>query len=159
MNAIKRKGFVPTQSSKICSEHFRESDFLNQPGFKYKRLKDDAVPSVFTEFPEHLQKKPCYSRGTKASRKAVSTFTYYTTWKIWIEGGIYNVFHCEEGSCEMILNVQPRSWHSYSSSYRENMFFTSTIFIQSYSYHALKFHIVPGNRMAPHMSIVGATIV
>lgn len=78
LHAVKRKGFQPSKSSKICSEHFRESDFQNQPGFKYKRLKENAVPSVFEEFPEHLQKKPKRNRTTKTSCNAVSMSDYVT---------------------------------------------------------------------------------
>lgn len=73
INAIKRKGFKPSKYSKVCSDHFRSTDFLIQPGFKYKRLKNDAVPSVFEEFPEHLKKKSTPSRTTKTSLAAVSS--------------------------------------------------------------------------------------
>jgi hypothetical protein len=71
LHAMKRKGFRPTKYSKLCSEHFKETDFMYQPGFQYKRLKKEAVPSVFAEFPEHLKKKK-HTRTTKTSREAVS---------------------------------------------------------------------------------------
>jgi len=73
LHSVKRKGFTPTKYSKLCSEHFRESDYLYQLGFRYKQLRPDAVPSVFVKLPGHLQKKPCHERTTKPSRATVST--------------------------------------------------------------------------------------
>ena len=54
LKAIQREGWFPTQYSYICSEHFLESDFIQRTGI-CKRLKQDAVPSVFPAFPKHLQ--------------------------------------------------------------------------------------------------------
>ena len=54
LKAIRREGWFPTQYSYICSEHFLESDFIQRTGI-CKRLKQDAVPSVFPAFPKHLQ--------------------------------------------------------------------------------------------------------
>ena len=35
------------QNSFICSDHFHESCFVIRPGAEGRRLKDDAVPSIF----------------------------------------------------------------------------------------------------------------
>lgn len=72
IHAVSRKDFKPNKGSKICSDHFKESDFIGQSGFRYKRLKLDAVPSIFPEFPAHKQKKDT-TRTTKTSVNAVST--------------------------------------------------------------------------------------
>ncbi|KAK4876049.1 hypothetical protein RN001_012471 [Aquatica leii] len=56
LNAIKRENFIPTKYSKICSDHFLLSDYLERPGACKRYLKPDAVPSVFYAFPSHLQK-------------------------------------------------------------------------------------------------------
>lgn len=48
INAVGRKGFIPSYSSRLCSIHFQTSDFYNNPGGSYKlTLKENAVPSVF----------------------------------------------------------------------------------------------------------------
>ena len=54
-NCSQEGRWVPTKHSCICSDHFLQSDFVQHTGI-YKRLKADAVPSVFSGFPEHLQK-------------------------------------------------------------------------------------------------------
>ncbi|KAK5648062.1 hypothetical protein RI129_002954 [Pyrocoelia pectoralis] len=51
LNRMRREDWTPTKYSKICSDHFLSSDYLLRP-----RLKDNAVPSVFTGFPKHLQR-------------------------------------------------------------------------------------------------------
>ncbi|KAK9964091.1 hypothetical protein ABG768_005290, partial [Culter alburnus] len=51
--AIRREGFVVTESSKLCSEHFKPDDF-DRTG-QIVRLRDGATPSVFN-FPCHLQR-------------------------------------------------------------------------------------------------------
>lgn len=71
LHEMKRKGFKPNQYHKICSVHFRDTDFVKLPGFRYTRLKDDAIPSKF-EFPEHLLKNPSRSRTSRTSTSAVS---------------------------------------------------------------------------------------
>ena len=43
----------PSQTSCLCSEHFTESCFIQ--GKINCRLHKDAVPSVFLQFPKHLQ--------------------------------------------------------------------------------------------------------
>lgn len=57
MAAIKRNNFTPTATSKVCSDHFIESDYLVRPGTYIRRLKAESVPTVFLNFPSHLQKK------------------------------------------------------------------------------------------------------
>ncbi len=50
--AIRREGFVVTESSKLCSEHFKPNDFDRTS--QIVRLRDGAITSVFN-FPCHLQ--------------------------------------------------------------------------------------------------------
>lgn len=52
--ATKRKGFSPSRSSKLCSQHFEEKYF--EVGGLRRRLKNGAIPSIF-DFPLHLQKQ------------------------------------------------------------------------------------------------------
>ena len=54
--AIRRKQWKPTKHSFICSDHFHESCFVIRPGAEGRRLKDDAVPSIFQTFPSYYQK-------------------------------------------------------------------------------------------------------
>uniref|UniRef100_A0A3Q1EPT7 THAP domain-containing protein 2-like n=1 Tax=Acanthochromis polyacanthus TaxID=80966 RepID=A0A3Q1EPT7_9TELE len=64
--AVRRKGFVPTKRSVLCSEHFKAEDF-DRTG-QIVRLREGVKPSVFN-FPSYLQKK-VRSRKTKTSQKA-----------------------------------------------------------------------------------------
>uniref|UniRef100_A0A672YJQ0 THAP-type domain-containing protein n=1 Tax=Sphaeramia orbicularis TaxID=375764 RepID=A0A672YJQ0_9TELE len=64
--ALRRKGFVPTKRSLLCSEHFKSDDF-DSTG-QTVRLRHGVIPSVFN-FPSHLQKQ-APSRTTKALRRA-----------------------------------------------------------------------------------------
>ncbi|XP_022162259.1 THAP domain-containing protein 1-like isoform X5 [Myzus persicae] len=54
---MKHKNFKPSEYSYLCSEHFANEDYQIRPGANVKWLKDEAVPSVFKEFPQHFQKK------------------------------------------------------------------------------------------------------
>ena len=56
VHAICRKQWKPTKHSFICSDHFHESCFVIRPGAEGRRLKDDAVPSIFQTFPSYYQK-------------------------------------------------------------------------------------------------------
>lgn len=56
VKAIRRENWYPSKGSRICSQHFRESDYLFKPGSSRRLLKPDSVPSIFA-FPKHLQKK------------------------------------------------------------------------------------------------------
>ncbi|CAG9764501.1 unnamed protein product [Ceutorhynchus assimilis] len=57
IKAIRRENWKPSMSSRLCSEHFVPSDFLERLGSIKKVLKPNAIPSIFS-FSEHLQKKP-----------------------------------------------------------------------------------------------------
>lgn len=89
IRANPRKDFVPTKNSRLCSLHFRPSDFIEERLDKnvtrrksvgsasrvLRRLKDDAVPSIFPNAPDYLsmpQKKPRKtSKATSSSRREV----------------------------------------------------------------------------------------
>ncbi|XP_077484185.1 uncharacterized protein LOC144094136 [Amblyomma americanum] len=45
--------WTPSDRSKVCSLHFKEGDF--REGLKIRKLKPDAVPSVFPQYPTYLQ--------------------------------------------------------------------------------------------------------
>uniref|UniRef100_A0A7N8XID9 THAP-type domain-containing protein n=1 Tax=Mastacembelus armatus TaxID=205130 RepID=A0A7N8XID9_9TELE len=51
--SLRRKDFVPSDLSVICSSHFKPEDF-DRTG-QTARLKEGVVPSVFS-FPDHLPK-------------------------------------------------------------------------------------------------------
>ncbi|KAE9521578.1 hypothetical protein AGLY_018042 [Aphis glycines] len=53
---VKRKNFIPTMYSTLCSEHFKFDDNQIRPGATVKLLKTDAFPSIFKAFPSHLKK-------------------------------------------------------------------------------------------------------
>ena len=54
---LRRDNWVPTKSSRLCSDHFQE-DMIDRSG-KTVRLKPDAIPTRFKSFPKHLI-KVCY---------------------------------------------------------------------------------------------------
>lgn len=62
ITAIRREDFTPSAYTYICSCHFLPEHY-NDDGLR-RRLKKDAVPSVFS-FPEHLQKKATPRRKLK----------------------------------------------------------------------------------------------
>lgn len=67
--AIRRDGWSPNATScytKVCSRHFRVEDFLEG---KRRRLKKGAVPSVFEDYPKHLQPKGSAERSTASIEK------------------------------------------------------------------------------------------
>ncbi|KAJ8945280.1 hypothetical protein NQ318_016050 [Aromia moschata] len=43
LTAIRRDNWTPSRTSRLCSEHFKETDYLNRPGDSKKILKFDAV--------------------------------------------------------------------------------------------------------------------
>ncbi|XP_037553755.1 THAP domain-containing protein 6-like [Nematolebias whitei] len=64
--AIRREGFVATEASKLCSEHFKPEDF-DRTG-QIVRLREGVSPSVFN-FTSHLQRSVA-TRNTRTSRTA-----------------------------------------------------------------------------------------
>ncbi|XP_064480056.1 uncharacterized protein LOC135393663 [Ornithodoros turicata] len=67
--ATKRDDWSPNSTSnysKVCSKHFHASDFLEG---KRRRLKKDAVPSIFSDFPSYLQPKVTKERSVASIRK------------------------------------------------------------------------------------------
>ena len=68
--ATKRDGFVPTEASYICSDHFTKDNYLFSNS---KRLKQNNVPSVFN-FPEHLMPKTLtLKRKAPVARSVIQT--------------------------------------------------------------------------------------
>ena len=55
IKAVSRDQWEVSSVSRLCSDHFIESDFIEHPGHRY--LKNTAVPSVFKEFPSYKQKE------------------------------------------------------------------------------------------------------
>lgn len=78
MHRLSRENFVPTQHSRLCSRHFKDSDFrtdISDKNFRRmkrrvgdrvtrlrRKLKSGAVPSIFTESP------PCSSTALPGRR-------------------------------------------------------------------------------------------
>ena len=77
MKRIARKDFYPTKYSRLCSLHFKTDDFIShsidqqtrrkqkRPNLLLtkKRLKSDAVPSIFKNIPEYYTFKDAPSRS------------------------------------------------------------------------------------------------
>ena len=56
VRALRRDNFTATDATVICSDHFLTTDYKDDEiGYSKKILKNDAVPSVFPAFPDHLQ--------------------------------------------------------------------------------------------------------
>ena len=88
IRANPRDGFVPSKNSKMCSLHFLPTDFVsdvkdtnksrlqkrrsesNEPARLKKKLRDDAVPSVFLNAPSYLSKPKQVRTTSKCSSSA-----------------------------------------------------------------------------------------
>lgn len=64
IKAIRRENWKPSKTSRICGQHFVDTDYINKPGTSLKLLKPEAIPSVFP-YPKHLVKKPSTRRVIK----------------------------------------------------------------------------------------------
>ena len=82
------KEFVPTKHSRICSLHFRESDFVEQHQdsnprrrkkfastalLKCRYLKKDAVPSIFPNAPSYLSTSTTATQPRASAAAATSS--------------------------------------------------------------------------------------
>ena len=66
-----------TKNSRVCSRHFLMSDYLERAADQTKKLKLGAVPTVFTDYPKHLQphktrKRNCASIEKREAKLACS---------------------------------------------------------------------------------------
>ena len=50
---MRREDWMPSSHSRLCSDHFQEKH-IDRSGQRV-RLKDDAIPTRFKKFPEHLK--------------------------------------------------------------------------------------------------------
>ncbi|XP_053320665.1 peroxynitrite isomerase THAP4-like [Spea bombifrons] len=63
--AMRRKNWKPSVSSRICSDHFTDKDYMLRPGAMIPRLRLDAVPSVFDGWSTHLKERVKRKKNTK----------------------------------------------------------------------------------------------
>lgn len=75
---MKRKNFIPTKASLVCSDHFRHQDYIFKPGMRKRRLKSHAVPSIFNfpvkdympiEFVRKLDSTPLQPNSKRGGKK------------------------------------------------------------------------------------------
>ena len=74
VQAVRRQNWYPNKNSLICSVHFTESCFTVTPGNQCRQLHKNAIPSVFPQFPKHLQKTES-KRKSPVKRKFVESKT------------------------------------------------------------------------------------
>ena len=67
LKSVKRWKWTPTKYSYLCSEHFLINDYKVPPWGDRPRLKKGTIPSVFCQFPRHLQEKTSKKRKTNNS--------------------------------------------------------------------------------------------
>nr|XP_024215411.1 uncharacterized protein LOC106677676 isoform X3 [Halyomorpha halys] len=53
IRAVRRKNWIPTKSSKLCSKHFKAEDFDRSPF--YSKLNKGVVPSIIDGYPEYYK--------------------------------------------------------------------------------------------------------
>ncbi|XP_045765228.1 THAP domain-containing protein 2-like [Maniola jurtina] len=53
LRAIRRENWEPKIHARLCSKHFEPSCYVS--GLKIKRLKSDAVPTIFEDYPKYYQ--------------------------------------------------------------------------------------------------------
>lgn len=68
---MRRRNFVPSMHSRICSKHFTEDDYLSQK--RRRCLKPGAIPSVF-DFPKD------YDFSKKAAPMKLQISTSQADW-------------------------------------------------------------------------------
>ncbi|KAK2587682.1 hypothetical protein KPH14_003799 [Odynerus spinipes] len=82
VTAVHRKDWKPSKASRICSAHFRPQDFLHRPSTAWypyiRRLKHDAIPSVFSNFPERLGYKKTRAKKENCTSAAVNRELQYS---------------------------------------------------------------------------------
>ncbi|XP_018415014.1 PREDICTED: uncharacterized protein LOC108789487 [Nanorana parkeri] len=71
VTAIRRKNWKPSASSRICSDHFTDKDYMLRPGAMVPRLRLDAAPSVFSGFPKHLKDRLERKKSKKTEEQVV----------------------------------------------------------------------------------------
>ncbi|CAH2292992.1 THAP domain-containing 1-like [Pelobates cultripes] len=69
--AIKRKNWKPSDSSRICSDHFTDKDYMLRPGAMIPRLRLDAVPSVFEKPTKHLKERVKRKKSVETDKTQV----------------------------------------------------------------------------------------
>jgi len=52
---MRRDNFTPSKQSKLCSKHFTSDCYNINPWSSQKKLKDNAIPSIF-DFPTSFKK-------------------------------------------------------------------------------------------------------
>ena len=74
INALRRKDSVDTKNGGVCDKHFKSDDFLQTCVVKtgaerrHKRLKANAVPSIWPDYPLYFAETPeAKSRSQAAS--------------------------------------------------------------------------------------------
>ena len=67
VQAVRRQNWYPKKNSLICSVHITESCFTVTPGNQCHQLHENAIPSVFPQFPKHLRKTE--SKGKSSVRR------------------------------------------------------------------------------------------
>ncbi|KAH7964995.1 hypothetical protein HPB49_002760 [Dermacentor silvarum] len=73
LKVISRDDWTPNTTScysTVCSRHFGSSDF--KEGCKIRKLKKDAVPSIFEEYPAYLQPPKNRETSNASVRKQLS---------------------------------------------------------------------------------------
>ena len=90
--ATKRAAFVPTDNSKLCSQHFASEDFIWEDA-KRSRLVNDAVSTIF-DFPDHL--KPQSKRRNPPKKR-----THFT-----------NLPHTSNRGLKKFISSAPANIHS-----------------------------------------------
>ena len=69
IQAVRCDNWVPSASSKLCSDHFTEDCFTTKPNQKGHFLKKGSVPTIFPTFPSYLQTQEPKAR--KSPRKRI----------------------------------------------------------------------------------------
>ncbi|XP_065682278.1 THAP domain-containing protein 2-like [Hydra vulgaris] len=69
IQVMRRDGFTPSKQSKLSGKHFTIDCYEVSPWSSQKKLKSDAIPSIF-DFPTRL-KKSTYSRKPPKNRQSI----------------------------------------------------------------------------------------
>ncbi len=138
-NISRKRNFVPTKHTRLCSLHFLEMDFRTDSvdtndrrkkkrtstALKRKRLKDGAYPTVFPDVPRHMMKKK--SPGKRKNKTSTSAVSRRTSVQLRFEAETEKMETAELDAADVLADLEDLDERIRQS---EQTFFPNGFFVQ-----------------------------